>query len=318
MNESSPPSGWARWLRRLVVAATFGAALYLAAWPFQADPVDPVPFFAEQEVTITAHRGASGHVPENTVAAFDTALAQGADVLEMDLQLTADGEVVVLHDATVDRTTDGTGLIHDLTLDEVQALDAGYYFEDEDGAYPYRGEDITIPTLRAVLDRYPDTPLLLEMKTDSGDDIIQAVADALAAAGRSDAVMVGSFSTEYLKRFRDKKPDIPTHLGMTEALTFYGLHLVGLHRWYRAAGEALLVPPSFRGLPVATPLFIRAAGHLGLEVHMWTINDPDEMAALLERGVDGVLTDYPDRAAEVVSPAQAARAMPADDSLVAP
>ena len=299
MEERADSPEWKRWLRRLVVAGAVLVALYLAALPFQADPVEPVPFLAEQEVTIAAHRGASGHAPENTFKAFDKAIEQGAHVLEMDLQLTADDEVVVLHDATVDRTTDSIGHIRDLTLDEVQALDAGYAFE-EDGRHPYRGEGITIPAFREVLDRYPDTPLLVEMKTGSGDAIIQAVADELAEANRTDRVMVTSFSTDYLQRFRAKKPGVPTSLGTTEMLTFYGLHLVGLHRWYRAPGEALFTPPSYRGLPLATPLLPRAAARLGLEVHVWTINDPNEMDELLELGVDGLVTDYPNRAADAV------------------
>lgn len=124
------------------------------------------------DVEVIAHGGAQGHAPGNTLPAFALALEQGADTLEMDLQLTADGEIVVIHDGIVDRTTDGTGAVVDLTLAELRQFDAGYGFEDVDGGTPYRGQGVTIPTLTEVFETFPETPMIVELKTDAGEAII--------------------------------------------------------------------------------------------------------------------------------------------------
>ena len=283
-------------LRRAIIAAAVIAFLILAAQPFRTEPADRIPFLAEQDVTVVAHAGGIGHAPANTFAAFDTAIEMGSHVLEMDLQLTADNEVVVIHDGTVDRTTDGSGRVRDMSLEDVRELDAGYNWRDTDGDLAYRGEGLRIPTLEEVFDRYQDIPLVIEMKTDSGDEIIAEVARVVQDAGRFELLIVASFDAEYLDRFRAKVPDVPTNLAVREAATFYALQLVGLHRWYRPPGEVLQVPTSFSGLPVLVPGFIRKARNLGLDVQVWTINDYDEMVRLLEAGVDGLITDYPDRA----------------------
>ncbi len=291
-----PRTGRGGCFRRAVIAASVIALLVLAAQPFRVDPIDRISFLAEHDVSVIAHAGGIGHAPANTIVAFDTALEMGAHVLEMDLQLTADNEVVVIHDGTVDRTTDGSGRVRDMSLDEIRRLDAGYNWMDADGDLPYRGEGHRIPTLEEVLDRYPDTPLIIEMKTDSGDEIISEVARVVQEAGRFDLLIVASFDAGYLERFRAKVPDVPTNLGVREAATFYALQLFGLHRWYRPPGEVLQVPTSFSGLPVLIPGFVRRARSLGLDVQVWTINEYEEMVRLLEAGVDGLITDYPDRA----------------------
>jgi len=113
---------------------------------------------------IFAHRGASGAVPENTIEAFETALREGAEILELDVHGTRDGHVVVIHDATLERTTDGSGPVREHTLEEILRLDAGYRFESEPGEYPFRGKGLRIPTLADVLERFPDTPLNIEVK----------------------------------------------------------------------------------------------------------------------------------------------------------
>ncbi|MFP4510012.1 MAG: glycerophosphodiester phosphodiesterase [Spirochaetaceae bacterium] len=290
-------------LRVTVIVTGSLVALYILALPFQADPADPVWFFESQPVSIIAHRGASGHMPENTILSFDAALEMGAHVLEMDLQRTADNQIVVLHDATVDRTTNGTGPVGELTLQEVQALDAAYRWEDERGNTPFRGRGIRIPTLEEILSRYPGIPLLIELKTDSDIGIAERVSELIDEYQAQDRVMVASFDSAYLDAFRELQPEVPTSLGVQETRSLYVLHFLGLHRWYTPAGDSLQVPQRFSGLPVLLPTFRRAARQRGLDLQVWTINSSDTMLELLEKGVDGIITDYPDRAVEAVEAA---------------
>ncbi len=287
-------------VRVLLIVPASLVLLYLAALPFQAKPVEAVWFFESQPVTIIAHRGASGHMPENTILSFDAALEMGAHVLEMDLQLTADDHVVVLHDATVDRTTDGSGRITDMTLAQVRELDAAYTWQDANGNRPFRGTGVHIPALEEIFIAYPGIPLLIEMKTDSDIRIARILSDLIDEYQVHDRVMVASFDSEYLDAFRALQPDIPTNLGVNEAGTLYALHLLGLHRWYRPRGNALQVPQRFRGLPVLIPTFRRTARQRGLDLQVWTINSLETMRELLDLGVDGILTDYPDRALQAV------------------
>ncbi|MFW5995596.1 MAG: glycerophosphodiester phosphodiesterase [Spirochaetia bacterium] len=272
------------------------AVLLAAALPFRAEPVDPVEALTAQNVTVIAHAGGAGHAPANTIEAFDTAVEMGAHVLEMDLQLTADNEVVVIHDADVDRTTNGIGTVREMTLEELRELDAGYSWQDDSGEFPFRDEGVQIPTLNEVIERYEDYPMVVELKTDGGEDIVDAVAAVIDRHGVHDTVVVSSFDAQYLERFREIMPDVATNLGVNEAGRFYALQLFGLHRWHAPPGEVLQVPSTYSGIPVFVPGFVRKAEQMGLHVQVWTINEYDEILELLERGVHGIITDYPDRA----------------------
>lgn len=293
--------GSGRLLRSLLTVLLIIAVAVAAALPFRAEPRERLPFLAAQDVTVIAHAGGAGHAPDNTMEAFDTALEMGAHVLEMDLQLTSDNEVVLMHDETVDRTTDGSGRVRDMTLEEISELDAGYRWQDDHGTFAYRGAGLRVPTLGQILDRYRDVPLVIEMKTDSGDAIISAVADTVQAAGGRNDLIVASFDSEYLRRFRKKAPEVPTNLGRSEAASFYALQLLGLHRWYRPPGRVLQVPTRYSRIPVLVPGFTRRANAMGLDVQIWTINDYDEMVHVLDRGADAIITDYPDRALDAAA-----------------
>jgi glycerophosphoryl diester phosphodiesterase/membrane-associated phospholipid phosphatase len=285
--------------RSLIAVGTLLAAI-LVVVGFQTPVQDRVPHFAERDVSVIAHSGAQGHAPTNTIEAFELALALGADTLEMDLQITADDEVVVIHDGTVDRTTDGTGAVRDLTLDELGELDAGWYFE-VDGEHPFRDQGVRIPTLEEILERFPGTHLIIELKTDGGQAIIQPVIDLLHEHGRDDGtVTVASFSTDYLEPVREQLPEVPTNMPEGETTTFYTLQLVGLHPWWSPPGELFQVPEEHEGRLVVTPRFVRAAERLGVDVQVWTVNEVEQMHRLLDAGVHGILTDYPDRLVEVL------------------
>jgi len=251
----------------------------------------PATFLPADRVTVVGHRGTCRYAPENTLPAFDYALASGADMLELDVQLSADGVPMVIHDGTVDRTTDGTGRVRDHTCGALQELDAGAYFRDADGQRPFAGT--RIPTLQSVFTRYAEVPLTVELKTESGPAIAEGVAQVIRQTGRTGLLVVASDSASLLQRFRAMQPDVCTSLARAEVARLYALHLVGLHRWYHPPGALLQIPPSYAGLSLTTPRFIRAAHTCGLRVEIWTVNDRETINRLIAGGVDGVISDCP-------------------------
>lgn len=297
----SAAGGERRWPRRLAVIAIVLVGLAALAGALRTDPAAPPTHLVESRPLNIAHGGAQGHAPANTLPAFERGVELGADVLEMDLQLTADDEVVVIHDGTVDRTTDGTGRVRDLTLSEIQQLDAGHAWTDEAGATPFRGEGVRIPTLSEVFEAFPAEFMALELKTDSGIDLVGETAEVIEAHARRDDVLVASEDQAYLERFRERAPGVPTSMAEDEVRTFYTLHVAGLHRWWRPPGVAFQVPEHHEGRHVVDERFVAATGDLGLQVHVWTVNEREDMRRLLELGVDGIITDYPDRLAEEIA-----------------
>lgn len=286
--------------RRVRIVALFALSSAVGAWMTQAEPVSRHPHFLANTPSVIAHAGAQGHAPPNTIEAFALAIELGADALEMDLQMTSGGHVVTMHDGTVDRTTDGRGRVTDFSLADLRELDAGWSFEDDVGGFPYRGRGVRVPTLVEVFEAFPGTLMILEMKTDSGDGIVEAVAELVRRHRREDTVLVASFDRGYLQRFRALAPGVPTNMAEDEIRTFHVLHLAGLHRWWRAPGQFFQVPEYHDDTHVATPRFIRAAGRLGVDVHVWTVNEPQDMRRLLDAGAHGIITDYPDRLRTVV------------------
>lgn len=280
--------------RRARAAAVIVLTALAVAFLAQAPPRDRVPHFVEHRPSVIAHAGAQAHAPPNTIAAFSLALDMGADTLEMDAQITADGEVVLHHDATVDRQTDGSGEISDLTLAELSELDAGHGFVAEDGE-DWTGRGTAIPTLDEVFEEFPDTFMVIELKLDGGPAIIEAVAERIEAAGAADRVMVASFDLGYLREFRRRMPGVPTNMPEDETHAFYIRHLVGLHRWWSPPAGVFQAPEYHEGRHVVTPRFVRAAHHLGIDVHVWTVNEVEDMRRMIDVGVDGIITDYPAR-----------------------
>ena len=287
-----------RWPRHVLLSVVVLAVL---GWAAQTPPGGRIPHFAANTPANIAHAGAQGHAPPNTLLAFERALELGADTLEMDLQISADGRIVTHHDGTVDRQTDGTGAIADLTLEELQQLDAGYSWVDADGEHSFRGQGIQIPTLDEVFEAFPDTFMIIELKTDGGPGIIAPVAELVRRHEREDSVIVASFSVDYVRQFRELLPGVPTNMPEDETRTFYLTHFAGLHRWWRPPGDVFQVPEVHEGRRIVTERFVRAADRLGIDVQVWTVNDPDDMRRLLDLGVHGIITDYPDRLADVIA-----------------
>lgn len=244
-----------------------------------------------------AHRGGRRVWPEHTLLAYREALASGTDVLELDIHETSDDVIVIMHDSTIDRTTDGTGAIKDMTFAELRTYDAAYDFTTDDGAtYPYRGMGLVVPTLEEVFEEFPDAPYVIEIK--QGDPSI--VDDFVAMSREYEKVeqMNGAaFDDDILIELREAAPEMGTSFGEREVLVFYAQSSDGsVDPDYVPPAEFLQVPPNIPGTdePLIHEHFVPSAHALGLKVHAWTINDEDEMRRLIEEvGVDGIMTDYP-------------------------
>ncbi len=293
------PSVW-RWIWGAILAAliVFGVAWWVSAKPRSAQP-----YLAGSRPLVLGHQGASAYAPSNTIPSFRKALEMGADILEMDIHLTKDGVIVVSHDDTVDRMTDGTGRIRDLTLAELQRLDAGYRFSPDAGkTFPYRGQGISIPTLEEVFRTFPDARMNLEIK--EGDQPIEVpLANLVHAMGMTQKVLVTSFYDDALGRFRRLAPGVATAAAKQEILGFVIQWKAGLSFLYHAHSDALQIPDDVKessGIDLARPSLIQAAHRWNQKVQYWTVNDPAEMKRLIQMGADGIITDRPDVAVAVL------------------
>ncbi|WP_235915446.1 glycerophosphodiester phosphodiesterase [Puerhibacterium puerhi] len=243
----------------------------------------PAPTGSASPVVI-AHRGNSSVAPQNTLAALESAWRAQAHAVEIDVQLTADGEVVVIHDDTVDATTDGTGAVAGLALGALRALDAGVTFSPA-----YAGQ--RIPTFAEVLDLLaarPGTDLLLELKGSWAADDARTVTDAIDVAGLADRVVVQSFHPETVAALRDVAPHLPRG---------WLVH----QQWDRllevAAELEVVACNPYVGMVLEDPALVQRLHDAGLRVMTWTANDAEQWAGVLAAGVDAVITDRPDRLA---------------------
>ena len=284
-----------KWVR-FVVGVTAVLLLVYTVFALLARPArDDHAFGSDGDVLVIAHRGGRGLWPENTLTAFERAWAMGVDVLEMDLHSTADGALVLMHDDTVDRTTDGAGRIHDHTLAELQELDAGYRWTADDGAtFPFRGAEIRVPALEEVFEALPEALMNIEIK-QSEPSIIEPFCRAIREHGMEERVLVASFDQETVVAFREACPEVASTAGEDEVRVLYVLSRAYLEAIYSAPAEAVQAPEYFGDLHVITPRFVRAAGRRNMEVHVWTVNATEELQRMVELGVDGIITDYPDR-----------------------
>lgn len=281
----------------VILAAAYGVLALIAS------PAAEPPYFEqfEQEPLVLAHGGGQRLWPDNTMRAFTGSVDVGADVLEVDIHQDADGVFRVIHDATVDRTTDGAGAVADLTGTEIAGLDAGYRWTvdgpsaSDEGEFHYRGQGSTIPTLAEVLSGAPDTAVNIELKQDS-ETAGRLLCEQLREGGDTERVMVASFHSAPMRAFRDACPEVATSATRSEVTLFYVLARARLAAIYTPPFQALQVPVSQGSLTVVTPHFVEAAHARNLRVQVWTINDRAEMDRLLAMGVDGLITDRPDRA----------------------
>ena len=283
-------------MRRALLAVLVLAAGALGVALLVAEPAAERAFFAAGPpgAWVIAHRGGRALRPENTLAAFEHAAALGVDVLEMDVRATADGQIVVLHDATVDRTTDGRGPVAALKLEALQGLDAGYRWTGDGGrTFAYRGQGIRVPTLAEVFARFPGRRMNIELKPAEPAFAV-SVCRLVREHGRQDLVLVASMQDDALAAFREACPEVATSMGPAEGRWFYVAHFVHLARAISPRAAALQAPYLLGGREAITGSLVEAAHARNVRLHAWTVNDEPVMQRLIALGVDGIITDRPD------------------------
>jgi glycerophosphoryl diester phosphodiesterase len=253
------------------------------------------PFFTASRPLVFAHRGGCALGPENTMAAFELGMAAGADGLELDVHLSADGVVVVHHDETLERTTSGAGPVARLTAAELARIDAGYHFTSAAGRHEFRGQGVGVPTLRDVLQRYPDIPIIIEMKVDSVE-MGDAVAAEIRRADAVDRVCAAGFGARAVRAARAAIPQMASSACAPEVRLALYRSWVG---WpvRRVAYGGYQVPEIAGGHRIVSPRFVRHAHAADLRVQVWTVDERADMDRLLSWGVDALISNRPDLAA---------------------
>ena len=249
---------------------------------------------------VIAHQGGDEVWPGDTLFAYQNAAALGVDVLEMDIHISLDGVLVLMHDEKVDRTTDGTGEIESMTLAELKQLDAGYDWSlDEGQTFPFRGQGITVTTLEEVFQAFPEKHMTIEIKK-SNASMVRPFCELIRKYEMQDKVLVASFYDDKIKEFRAECPEVATSSAKQETTVFVLLSKAFLSGFYSPKFLSLQVPEESGGITVMTEAFVRAAHARGLAVEVWTINDKETMQKLISWGVDGIMTDRPDILMELV------------------
>lgn len=251
-----------------------------------------VAVFPSDRPLIFAHRGGARLAPENTMPAIDIGMSHGSDGLEIDVQLSRDGVPVVIHDQALDRTTDRTGLVRDLSADELARVDAGYRFEHQ-GQFPFRGQGIGVPRLDHVMTKYSDTRMIIEMKGGQ-PELARAVARCIRRAEAVVRTCVGSFYQPSIDTMRAEHPEIFTSASTAEAR--WALHRSWV-RWPWVGRQpyiAFQVPERVGRMRVVSPAFVRQVHKQGQVLQVWVVNERDDIRRLLDWGVDGIISDRPD------------------------
>jgi glycerophosphoryl diester phosphodiesterase len=260
------------------------------------------PYFCLPTPIVIGHRGCAGSAPENTLIAFERGLAAGAAILESDVHLTRDGVPVLLHDPVVDRVTNGSGPVANLPLNELQELDAGYHFSPDCGrTHPFRGQGLYVPTLEESLSAFPGVRFNLEIKADE-DAAIAATADIISRSKRAALTLLTAENGDAMQRLR-------RHLTERRLRVAHGASIEDVLAVIRSAADGsppvtpamvLQIPLEFANRPLVTEALLAHAHAHGIQIHVWTINEEEDMSALLDLGVDGIITDHPQRLANLI------------------
>ena len=251
----------------------------------------PAVFDADRPL-IFAHRGGARLAPENTIPAIDNGMRLGSDGFEIDVQLSADGIPVVIHDQTLERTTDRSGPVSALTADELARVDAGHCFE-LDGRFPFRGQGIGVPRLVELLKRHPEARVIIELKGGQ-PELAYAVAAAVRKTDAVKRVCVGSFYQHSINAIREADPEIVTSASTSEAR--WTLHRSWVRwPWVSKQPYVAFQVPEFAGrMRVVSPAFVRQVHKQGHVMQVWVVNEPPDIQRLLDWGVDGIISDRPD------------------------
>lgn len=286
------------WMRATLWVGAMGSA----GCGSEAVPVQPAlsavlaPLLAPEATAVIAHRGGRTAGPEETRETLERSVALGADVLELDLRTTADGVVVCLHDAELDRTTDGTGPVSALDWDSLQRLDAGHGFSPDGGqTFPFRGQGMRVPTLAEALRTAPDHPFILEIK-QSDPPMVDAVMEVLRDESALDRVILAAFSADTLELLRAHRDAPATSLAVSEVAAWL---------WADpgeevAPGRFLHLPPDVGPVELVDRALLDRAEAEGLGVQVWTISEEAEMERLVALGVHGIMTTDPAQLRAVV------------------
>jgi glycerophosphoryl diester phosphodiesterase len=236
---------------------------------------------------IVGHRGNAAHAPENTLESFRQALAAGAECLELDVHCSADGVPVVIHDPTLDRTTDATGAVARLPVAQIQRANAGARFTRDGHSFPYREAGLGVPTFEEVLREFPDVALLIEIKTSRASAETRRLIERYGAESRC---VIEAFDARSLDVFRGSR--IP--IGASTADVRRLLHRVVTRRPVRSLPYAVMcIPRWLRGVRVPIASLVHLTRPAGCLVHVWTVNDPPIAEALWQVGVRGIVSDDP-------------------------
>ena len=260
-------------------------------------------FFAVDVPTVIGHRGCAGEVPENTLESFERGLADGAQVLETDVHLTRDGVPVLLHDDDVGRVTNRTARVSALSLAELRELDAGYHFSPDGGAtHPFRGAGLRIPSFEEALSAFPAARFNCELKEDL-PGMVERTLECVAKANHAERTLLTAGNDDLMRRLREEVAASGSGVAL-------GASAGEVLAFVRAAIDdtppppgvmALQVPAAFGTGPLVTERFVAYAHAHGIAVHVWTVNEPEEMTRLLDLGVDGLISDFPERVTRLVA-----------------
>ncbi|MDF2858965.1 MAG: glycerophosphodiester phosphodiesterase [Neobacillus sp.] len=266
---------------------------------FPVSTIDSKGFFENNRPLVIAHQGGELLAPSNTMASFKKAADMGVDVLETDIHITKDGHLVAIHDPTVDRTTNGIGSVADMTLEEIQKLDAGYHFKDLDGNYSYRNKGVYIPTVEEMFQTFTDLRIEIEIKDDNPPERIDEIASKLWILinkyQMEDKILIASFDQAIMDTFESyAKGRVATSAGRAEVKNFVVTHKFFLRNLYVPSVDAFQIPTEDSGFDLTDQRLIDGAHRLGMQIHYWTIDDPKTMEKLIDAGADGILTNRPD------------------------
>jgi len=270
--------------------------IIMAYFWFTAEPARSAPYLATLPTRpiVMAHMCGDNVWPGDTLFACKKAVELGVDVLDLDFQITTDNQLVLIHDETLERTSNGTGRIDQHSLAELKQLDAAYNWSADGGkTFPYRGQGITFTTVEEIFHTFPDMHLNIEIKPEN-EKTAQVFCDLIKRYGMEAKVMVASFADVQMQAFRRACPSVATAATQNEMIAFFALQTFFLGDIYSPAFQTVQVPEERYGITILTPGFITNAHHRNLEAHVWTINDSADMQRLLAMGVDGINTDRPD------------------------
>ena len=291
----------------LIALLVFAGWRYLAARPAPYTglqfPSHPVEGFRRPLVISHADDSGRGLYPGNTPIFLQKMAAMKVDVLEMDVHITADDALVLMHDDTVDRTTDGQGAIRDKTLAELKQLNVAYHWSQDGSTYPYRENPQRILTVDEVFATYPRYPMVVELKTPD-PEAARSLCRKLKAFNKSNLVIVSSFHQEAVDTLREDCPQVATGAGSDEVKMFAAATKLRLFRLLSPRYQALHIPRDYDGITLVNRSSLRQVQDHGVRVDVWTVNDEAEMRRLIELGVDGIMTDRPDRLFKVIEDMQ--------------